>query len=182
MFEQAIELSEVTVFPQYKKTRTIGKERPGASMAVNFSISKLPNQNLGAEVGRKFRMPGKEAMVEQFHFYVSQNNFDTLRLRINAYALENGRPGAPLMRENILVELAGKKTGWIAVDLRPYQILAREDIVVAAEWVYYAGKGTYFALPISVPSDGVHFYQYGSQAKWKKFPMMSSAMYLTVSW
>ncbi len=180
--EQAIELSEVTVFPQYKKTRTIGKERPGAARFVNFSISKLPNQNLGAEVGRKFRMPGKEAMVEQFHLYVAQNNFDTLRLRINAYALENGRPGAPLMRENILVELTGKKTGWIAVDLRPYQIIAREDIVLAAEWVYYAGKGTYFALPISVPSDGVHFYQYGSQGSWKKFPMMSAAMYLTVSW
>ncbi len=44
LFEQAIELSEVTVFPQYKKTRTIGKERPGAARFVNFSISKLPNQ------------------------------------------------------------------------------------------------------------------------------------------
>ena len=85
-------LNEVIVRPRFTKRKTLGMKRSRVSRVTNFAISKKPNQNLGAEIGRKFRLPGKKTTLDTFRFFVAQNNFDTVRFRLNIYSLKNGKP------------------------------------------------------------------------------------------
>lgn len=175
------ELPMVEVRPRFAKRKTIGLARSKFRKAVNFAISDKPNQNLGAEIGRKFNLPKGQVQLDSFRFFVSQNNFDTVRLRVNVYRLD-GRPVENLLTENIVVELKPQQRGWVRVDLQPYSLVVNEDVLVAVEWIYHGGKGTSLSLPIAMLTGSVHFYKYGSQGRWKKFPGMSSAMELVVSY
>jgi len=175
------ELPMVEVRPRFAKRKTLALSRSKFQMAVNFAISDKLNQNLGAEIGRKFNLPKGQVQLDSFRFYVSDNNFDTVRLRVNVRRLD-GRPGDNLLTENIVVELKPQQRGWVRVDLQPYNLVVNEDVVVAVEWIYHGGKGTSLSLPIAMLAGSVHFYKYGSQGRWKKFPGMSSAMELVVSY
>lgn len=174
-------LTEVVVLPDFEKTKTKGNKNTDARMNVNYSISKKPNQNLGAEIGRKFKIK-KTTHLKKVRFFIAANNFDTVRFRINIYHLKKRKPGENILSQNIIKEVVGKKMGWIEVDLTPYQILSNKSVVVGVEWIHHSKNGKSLRLPISVPSIGsVHFYKFGSQNKWKRFNMMSSAIQLKMA-
>lgn len=177
-----LELPEVVVKPAFTKYETIGNNNTDAGTVTNLAIRNRPNQNLGSEVGRKFRAK-KPAFLEKFRFYIAQNNFDTLRFRINIYKLKNGKPAENILQENIIVEIVQHQKGWVAVDLSAYQIQVSDAFAVSAEWVYASNKGTQLGFPITIPAIGAtHFYKYGSQNTWKKFAQMSACMEMTLAW
>ena len=178
----AIALREVVVRPRFLRQKQLGMERPGTKRSVNFAIGDRPNQNLGAEVGRKFNLPKGPVQLDRFRFFIAHNNFDTVRLRVNIYSLAKGRPGDNLAPRNIIVELTKGQKGWVDVDLSPYSLVVEEDVVLAVEWVYHAGKGNSLSIPIAMPTPGPHYYKYGSQATWKRFRGMSAALGLEVSY
>ncbi len=175
-------LTEIVVLPDFEKTKTKGNKNTDARMNVYYSISEKPNQNLGAEIGRKFKIK-KTTQLKKVRFFVAKNNFDTVGFRINIYHFKKSIPGKNILTQNIIKEVVGKKTGWMEVDLTPYQIISDQSVVVGIEWIYHSKNGRFLTLPISVPSVGsVHFYKYGSQNKWKRFNMMSSAMQLEMAY
>ncbi|MCC7505604.1 MAG: hypothetical protein IT259_09890, partial [Saprospiraceae bacterium] len=138
------------------------------------------NQNLGSELGRRFKIR-KASQLEKFSFYIADNNFDTARFRINIYDLKRGEPGDNLLTDNIIVTVVGKSKGWVAVDLAPYDLRLDEPIAIGVEWIYGSRGGTVLSLPIGMPVAGSkHFYKYGSRNKWKSFALMSAAMALEV--
>jgi hypothetical protein len=97
------------------------------------------------------------------------------------YDLHRGKPGKNLLQEQIIVLLTDKKTGWIQVDLKEYDVYAEEDLVVAVEWIYGSKGGTELTIPIAMPAPGnKHFYKYGSRNRWKPFASMAAAMTLEV--
>lgn len=174
------QLREVVVRPDDTRLEVLGKEKMKTAMAVNFALNGKINQNLGSEVGRRFKVQ-KPSRLETFRFYVAANNFDTVRFRINVYDLKRGEPGDNLLKDNIIVALTNKKTGWVSVDLKPYDVHADEWLAVSAEWIYGSRGGTVLSLPISMPVVGSkHFYKFGSRNKWKSFAGMSAAMVLEV--
>ena len=177
-----MDLQEVVVRPRFDRKKRIGVERTNAARVTNFAISKRPNQNLGAEIGRKFNLPKGNVQLDSFQFYIANNNFDTVRLRINVYEIEKGKPGRNLAPENMIVELTNGQTGWAKIDLSPYHFLVSENVAVTVEWVFASAKGRSLAIPITMPSPANHFYKYGSQGRWKQFPGMSAAMSLDVSY
>lgn len=173
-------LPEVTVRPQKTNRIEMGSERENTNMKVNFVVHKQPNQNLGSEVGREFKLKNP-ALLEKCSFMLKYNNFDTVRFRVNVYTIQHGKPAQNITPENIIIELTGKKMGWIDVDLLPYDIECEGKIAISIEWVYSSGKGTYLALPIAMPMIGsTHFYKYGSQNDWKAFDGMSASLRLSV--
>lgn len=175
-------LREVVVRPAFARQKSIGLERSKVNMATNWAISEKPNQNLGAEIGRKFNLPKGGAQLQSFKFYLSNNSFDTVRFRLNVYEMKKGRPGPNINPGNIIVEVVGQKSGWVSVDLSPHQLFSETDVVVAVEWVYHSTVGRSLSIPLAMPSGGIHFYKYGSQSHWKKFPGMSAAMQLVVGY
>ncbi len=177
-----INLPEVVVRAPFKHYEKRGNIKINPKNVTNLAINKLANQNLGSEIGRHFKGQ-KSAYLEQFRFYVAQNNFDTVHFRINIYTVKKGKPDRNLMPENLIITATNRQTGWIAVDLSRYQIKVEDDFVASAEWVYAGGKGNRLGFPISIPSVGAtHFYKYGSQNDWKRFSQMSAAMEVTLGW
>ena len=177
------DLKEVVVRPERKKQKTIGKQKTSTKRYVNFSISSKKNQNLGSEIGKKFKLPSRKAnYLEKLQFYVHANDFEKVKFRINIYSIKKGRPHQLLNRENIITTLHNKKKGWITVDLSSYQLAFKQNIIIGIEWIEHSRTGRRLSLPIIVPSLGAtHYYKYGSQSDWKRFRMLSTAMRLTYS-
>jgi len=59
----AIDLQMVEVLPDFKETKWIGHKKEKGITATNLAISSKPNQNLGAAIGRKFRL-GKQKLFK----------------------------------------------------------------------------------------------------------------------
>jgi len=174
-------LNEVVVTPSDTKTYTEGKDKTSTNRQVNFSIATEQNQNLGSEIGKKFKLSGrKDNYLKSFKFFIKYNDFKRVKFRINVYQLDKGDPGELLNDKNLFVEVTDKKTGWITVDLTNLNLVVKGDIAIGAEWVEHTANGKRLSLPIIVPSIGsTHYYKYGSQSNWRKFSSISSAMMLT---
>jgi hypothetical protein len=182
MLEQKItDLPELVITPAKGIAKTIGTNKKSLmNLVVNFAESDRLNQNLGSEIGRKFQIRNQNTRVDALKFFISQNNFDKVRFRVNVYSLKQGKPQQNLLTENIYVDLSKKLKGWIEVDLTQYNIVVSENIVVALEWISKSAKGNVLTLPIVMPTTQVHFYKYGSQNKWKRFDSMSTYMELKI--
>ncbi len=174
-----ITLKTVEVRPDLLTAKVIGHQKTNTSRMTNFSISKKPNQNLGAAIGRRFNIKQPSQLAE-FKFYVGGNNFDTIRFRLNIYDIQNGRPHQLLNQTDIITTLIDHKKGWASINLSDYPLFVKEDVIIALEWIEHSQKGRFLQLPITMPAFATHFYKYGSQDKWKRFRGMSTAMVLTV--
>lgn len=180
--EDAFTLAVIEVRPEPTRFKTIGTRRTNTKMFNNFAINREPNQNLGASVGRRFNIGKENAFLEKFNFYISSNNFEKIRFRINVFSIKNGRPDKNLNAKDLIITINDKAKGWVEVDLKNQNIRLEEDVIIALEWIYHAGEGSSLSLPMNIPATGTHFYKYGSQDKWKRFRGMSTAMDLEYSY
>jgi len=177
---EMIELAEVIIKPIKIKRKVIGNERESTFMK-NFAIPEKPNQNLGAEVGRKFDLDDKKHYLKTLNTCFAYCTFDTVIFRLNIYSIKNGKPDKNLLKENIYLSLINHRKGWKSFNLEPYNLVFDQDVILALEWVYQSKKGKYLGLNITVPAIGaIHYYKFGSQNSWKKFLNMSTSMNLEV--
>lgn len=181
MQAKSLVLNPIAINASKLTSKTMGFQKTNTRMNVYFSIGKQPNQNLGASVGKKFKVKKEKIHLDTLDFFIRHNNFDTVRFRINIQELEQGKPANFVHQKEIIVELTDQKSGWIPVDLSPYAFVMEEDFVASVEWIYSSQKGKYLQMPIAMPVVGsTHFYRFGSQNEWKRFRGMSSAIYLKV--
>lgn len=175
------ELEEVVLTSNNIKTFIKGKKKSKSKNEVFFAIPKAKNQNLGSEIGREFSIGSKKpSLLKEFKFFIKKNNFDKVKFRIKLYTIKDEFPYKNINKENIFIEVKNKSTGWITIDLSEYDISIQQDIIITAEWIEGSTNGDKLSLPMLIPSfNSIHFYKYGSQAKWKKYKMISTAMILT---
>lgn len=165
----------------YKTFRIISKGNTNskARMQNNLAISGQPDQNLGMALGRKFRLGNRKVLLSKLNFFISHNNFDTVIMRINFHCVDAGKPGDVVVKNTIIRELNHKHEGWVQVDLQPYNIFLSGNIITTIEWIGCSAQGSVLTVPITVPSAGsIHYYRFGSQNRWKRYPGMSVAMNL----
>jgi len=175
-------LKEVIITSKKLKSYTDGKTKTNTSQQVIFANPEFPNINLGTEIGRKFKLEDDDpSRLTKFRFYIKDNNFDSVKFRINIYTLnENDQPDKRINIPNILVSAPENYTGWIDVDLSSYDLVFQENIIVAVEWIEHSESGNKLNLPIIIPSFGsTHYYKFGSQNSWEKYGGISSSMELT---
>jgi hypothetical protein len=174
-------LDEVVITSSKLKMYSEGKDKTKTSASVIFANSNHTNRNLGSEIGRKFSLGTKKpSVLTHFKFFIRENNFDAVKFRINIYSINNNRPDKKLFGSNIIVDVNNKGKDWVNVDLSEYDIKVQEDIIVTIEWLEGSKEGSKLNLPIIIPSFGsTHYYKFGSQAQWKKFSNISSAMVLS---
>lgn len=179
--KEPVILQTVEVRPLGTTSKVIGNKRTKPRMVTNFSISKQPNQNLGAAIGRKFKLGKKTTFLKNFRFFVAANDFETIRFSVNIYSTTKGKPDQLIHTQNIVTELQQHSRGWVNVDLSPYNIYTSGTIIAAITWIHHSPKGQYLQLPLTLPAIGAtHYYRYGSQNKWKRFRGMSTAMQLEI--
>lgn len=174
------ELEEIILSSNQGKLRVKGKKKSKSKNEVFFAIPKAKNQNLGAEIGRKFSIGSKkESQLKEFKFFIKKNNFEKIKFRVNIYSINNKYPSKNLNKKNIYIDVKNKSTGWIIVNLADYDINIKENIIITVEWIEGSEGGNKLSLPMLIPSFGsVHYYKYGSQSKWKKYKMISTPMIL----
>jgi hypothetical protein len=179
--ENAIQLQELVIRAGALKTKEYGNDDEKTAMRTNLAISSQPGMNLGAEIGRKFRLGDEPNYVSSLKFFVAFNNYDSLMIRVNFYSLESGKPSKVLNPKPILREVVGHKSGWVTFDLADENLVFSGSIVASIEWVGASKRGNAFGLNISMPAIfQTHYYKYGAQNSWKVFPNMSSSMVLVV--
>ncbi len=179
--ESTLQLEELLVKSGVLETKAYGNTSEKTAMKTNLAISDKPNMNLGAEIGRKFRLGDDPNYISKLKFFVAFNNFDTLMIRVNFYELESGKPTELLQQKAILRQVVGHKSGWVTFDLEEENLVLSGTFVASVEWVGASKRGTDFGLNISMPAlFQTHYYKYGAQNKWKVFPNMSSSMVLIV--
>lgn len=180
LIEYSMNLPEIIVRSKNLETKVVGNQKESTFMKCNFAIGDKPNQNLGSEIVRKFFFKGSKHYLNKINVHTAYN-FDTVLFRLNIYAMKNGLPDSNLLGENIILELCGPKIGWSTLDLKKYNLVYDQNIVVALQWIGHSKRGNIAQLLISMPAFGaVHFYKFGSQDRWWRYNNMSTSISLEV--
>jgi len=160
------QLDEVIFETKKFKDKKLGRTNKGLGlMHLNFYTvyEKEIDDRLSKERGMNFKLR-KNCRLEKFNFAISQNEFKSLKFRLNIYNLIDGNPGDLLISDNIIIELKDEETGWKSIDLDSYNIYLKEEIgefLVSLQWVE-SEKSTpeskYFAIPASTsPFHKIYF-------------------------
>jgi len=178
--ENVEELEEVVIVSSNKlKNLKKGKEKTKTNKELFFVVPKMKNINLGVELGRKFKIGNKPSKLSEFKFFVKKNNFKKIKFKINIYTIKKNKPYQRINKEDIIVDIPNKKTGWIASNLNQYDIKTKENIIITIQWIYASEEGDILSLPIFAPTfSSTHYYKQSSQTKWRKYRFISSSMFL----
>lgn len=168
--EQINELDEVVVTAKAFRKKTLGNKTESKFMSTGFSYDQL-----GAEMGIKINIRKKPTFVDALNFNISYNRLSAKSIfRVNFYSVKNNKPQENILKENILVSIEPKQVGKITVNLKPYNIVLNQDVIVALEWVDTDGeniKGEAIFFSIGMLNNGT-LYKKSSQAKFKKHGSM----------
>lgn len=164
--EQISELNEVVITAKVFKKKTLGNKTESKFLSTGFSYDQL-----GAEMGIKINIRKNPTLVEAFNFNISYNRLSAKSIfRVNFYNIKNNKPFENILTKNILVPIEPKQTGQIKVDLKPYNIVLNDDVIVALEWVDSEGennKGEAIFFSLGLMTNGT-LYKKSSQADFKK--------------
>lgn len=183
--EEIRSLPEVTIRPQIvrNKNSQIGRHRDGKLTQVSIHKKTSAEETLGSEMGMRYSIDQKDAMLKDFNFFISASNFNHIRFRLNIYSIKNELPDTLLTKEQIFVDLENFKTGWTKVDLEKYQIPLSDDIVITLQWIehrmdYKEAPKTYVPVAISLFSKDC-YVRVASQDVWKRMGIKISS-FITV--
>lgn len=134
--EEISELTEVVVTARKWKKKTLGNKTKSTFIGHLFYYEQL-----GKEMGIKMNVGRRPTYVDDFNFHVSYNRFSaTSFFRLNMYKIVNGKPSENILKSNIIIPVNPKQTGMITTDLKEYDIVLTDDVIVTLEWVDNEGK------------------------------------------
>lgn len=165
--EQVNELNEVVVSARAFKRRTLGNKTESKFISTGFGYDQL-----GTEMGVKINIRKNPTFVDAFNFMVSYNRLSAKSIfRLNFYEVNKRKPGKNILKDNILVAIEPKQTGKMTIDLKPYDIVLKEDVIATLEWVDIEGenkKNEAIFFPIGFFTNGT-LRKETSQSRFKKF-------------
>lgn len=178
------QLDEIVFETKKLKEKKLGRTNKGLGfMQFNFYTTKEKevNDRLSKELGMNFKLK-KNCRLDKFNFAISQNEFKSLKFRINIYNLIDGEPQDLLISDNIIFEV-NKEIGWKSIDLNPYNIYLKEeldDFLLTIQWVEsekLEPESKFFSLPASKSPFHKVYYREKALDSWK-IQTGSLSMYL----
>ncbi|RNI30830.1 hypothetical protein EFA69_06920 [Rufibacter immobilis] len=163
----------------WKKKLMGGKLGTQTKFTHSFVIYPRPLlANFGREIGIQIGNGKHLSFLNELNFYLHTNKYEEVLFRLNVYYLKNGKPAQNLLSEPIYVSVEDRKTGWIKVDLEPYNLYVEEDFVISLEWVdcYPKTHSQRLALSASLPGLQTTLFKDASQSKWTKVPAVNMGM------
>lgn len=134
------QLEEIVFETKKQKDKKLGITSKGLGLLhYNFYTTKEKevNDRLSKELGMKFKLK-KNCRLEKFNFAISQNEFKTLKFRINIYNLIDDQPKELLISDNIIFDIKNEEIDWKSIDLSPYNIYLKEevgDFLLSIQWI-----------------------------------------------
>jgi pimeloyl-ACP methyl ester carboxylesterase len=134
--EEISELNEVVVTAKKWKKKTLGNKTKSTFIGHLFYYEQL-----GKEMGIRMNVGKRPNFVDTFNFHISYNRFSAKAFfRLNMYKIINGKPMQNILKENIIIPVEPKQTGMISTNLRGYDIVLTEDVIVTLEWIDTEGE------------------------------------------
>jgi len=168
--EDISELEEIIIGAKGLKHKIIGNKTETKFINAGFSYNYL-----GAEMGIRINIKKSPTYVDAFNFSVSQNRLSAkVKFRLNIYNIEKGKLGKNILKDNIFIPVESKQTGIVSVDLKKYNIILKDDVIVTLEWVETEGEnnqGEAIFFSLGVLTSGT-YHKESSQGKMKKLKGM----------
>ena len=117
----------------------------------------------------------KPAKIMNANIFVLSESSKEVSVRINFYAVENGKPGKRLIEKSIIRNTIVKK-GWFNVDLKEEDIYLNEDFVVSFEFLPSTQQSIFFAAKIGADDS---FLRSSSLGVWRKNALGGCSIYVT---
>ncbi|MFD2247302.1 carboxypeptidase-like regulatory domain-containing protein [Pontibacter ruber] len=170
---QAVTLKEVAVRPQKLKSKVLGKnDREYLTHSVYFTTYETIDDKLGREMGNIIALK-KGCFVNDFNFYVSYNQFKSIKFRLNLYSVADGMPGQTLLKEDIIFDVKDQQKGWVKVDLRKYKLRFEnlDKVAVTMQWLESIAadeKSKFFGFSTAISAAHKAVRREKSEAPWQK--------------
>ncbi len=174
--EKVFALPEVTVSPGKSKTRRLGIT--GRTPFVTTPAISYQQDDI-FEQGRLIRLK-EPAKILDANIFLEGAVTDSVRIRLNIYALEGGMPGSRIVEKSVIRQFAGRK-GWLSFDLRDEAINLDGDFVVSFEylpaWEQKSDRRVQFGAKLGT---GDSFVRRNSLGSWERIKGGGSVIYVTV--
>ena len=118
-----------------KTTEAIGRQGSGKLVQISIHNKTSVQETIGSEMGMGYKAKKPGGMLMDFNYYISANNFNYIKFRINIYSLKDGMPDTLTNNKQIFSTIGNFKTGWTKVDLSPFQIKVDNEFVVTLQWI-----------------------------------------------
>ncbi|WP_242922225.1 carboxypeptidase-like regulatory domain-containing protein [Pontibacter liquoris] len=166
-------LSEVEVKAKARKwkTKKTGYHiDEGSPFHYEFSPSDtLKAVTPGQEIGNKIYLKNGPAFVQRVSFGLAGSGSEKAAFGIHLYSLKDNLPHRDLLPKPVLITVPPHHTGWISVDLAPYNITLKEDFAVVIEWLTETNRlnsSTLIAFATE-PEGQITFYRESDKTPWK---------------
>jgi hypothetical protein len=178
--EKVAQLEEVVITSEKarKNTATIGRQGAGKMTQLSIHKKTKVEETIGSEMGMLYRINKDNAILKDFNFYISANNFNSIKFRINIYSVKKDLPDSLIYNKQIFATLDQFKTGWTKIDMEEYKIKIKDDIIVTVQWI--ESKMNKIEKPVTIVPVAMALFskncymRVASQDKWKKMGMTLS--------
>ena len=164
-------LPDVVVSDKKFLSEIIGRQEANKFLQVELHNPKAPELTIGSEMGMKMKNKKMGALLKDLNWYISANNFNSIKFRVNVYSIKNDLPDTLLSNREIFGVLDNHKTGWIKFDLEPYNIKVNGDFIITIQWVdskIDKKEKPVTLIPVSLTFSKNCYYRIASQDKWGK--------------
>ncbi|MCB0462587.1 MAG: carboxypeptidase-like regulatory domain-containing protein [Flavobacteriaceae bacterium] len=162
---EPLNLNEIRLTNEKREQKTIGIN--GINKKAKGYWYWMGKHALGGEIATRINIKKRNTKLLEFQFYVKENLSDSIMVRINVYNYEKkGFPNNNLLSKNIY-HVINKKAGIETIDLKPYDIVVNDDIVIGIELIKIYGDRLRFEVAGNNYL-GPSYTRYISQDKWKR--------------
>lgn len=153
-------------------TEIIGRQAVSKFVQVSVHNKKTADETVGSEMGMLYKTSQKKALIKNFNFYISVNNFNFIKFRVNIYAVKNAMPDTLLCNQQIFATVDNFKTGWTNINLDQYNIRVNGEFIITVQWIegrMDKKEAPLTVLPVAITPFSKNCYaRIASQDKWKK--------------
>ena len=168
-------LEVVTITNEERKYENIGYENLDTRTIGYWKDKK----GLGGEIATRIRIKRERSKLLSLNFKISENLSDSLRVRVNIYDYKNKYPDKNILAKPIYATIR-RNFGVQTIDLKPYNVIVDEDVVVSLELVEIYGKKIGLALYGSMDT-GTSYLRLVSQDQWSRVDGVGMGFWMEIS-
>lgn len=176
LVKRVISLQEIVLSNESGEEETFGRNASGKLMQVSLHNKTSADMTVGSEMGIRIK-PKSPALLKNVNWYISANNFRSIKFRLNVYSVKNNIPDSLLTDEQIFGTVGEYITGWIQLDLEPYNIKVDKDFIVTIQWIESKTDNKdkpVTMIPAAVSFSKDTYVRIASQDKWKRMGLKLS--------
>ncbi len=176
LVKRVISLQEIVLSNRSGEEESFGRNASGKLMQVSLHNKTSADMTVGSEMGIRIK-PKSPALLKNVNWYISANNFRSIKFRLNVYSVKNNIPDSLLTDEQIFGTVGEYITGWIQLDLEPYNIKVDKDFIITIQWIESKTDNKdkpVTMIPAAVSFSKDTYVRIASQDKWKRMGLKLS--------